>query len=523
MEETKAIEFSLNYRFFDNALLICQELFAKTPTPEILYFYIQAYLGLNSPKQASILCKQNEHIISQSPRLQILYAQCLFETGQFSQSELILKPLFSNQTINDEMRSAIAYMSGMIKLRTHQHESSQKDFTNSIKLQPLLLTAVPYSKKEDPIIATPQERLQKRSLLTPTQLRSKRTTPIRKSLDTKSHRSVSSSYTTQLLRSVNYPFPIIKQLPTELSTSIIALKTLGLYYFKCAKYNEAAPIFARLYQLHPHTIEGIDIYSTVLWQLKDERTLDQLARRAIELAPSRAEPWIAVGNLLSLQHNTEGAIQMFQRASSIDRSNSYSLALAGHEMLLLDSLAEAAKLFRQSIDINPNEWSAWYGIGSVHFRQDNFGAAEYYTKKALELNPMNSVLYYVYGMVMCKCNRNEEAIEMFDKALELDKNNLVAAYQKAVLLFDDGDIKNATKCLEMAEPLSPHEPGVSYLRAKIAQKIGDYQKATSLFTQALIYGYPDKKEINAEIEMMSEKTIASILKEQKEDEKKSNK
>jgi anaphase-promoting complex subunit 3 len=71
-----------------------------------------------------------------------------------------------------------------------------------------------------------------------------------------------------------------------------------------------------LYELHPHSIEGLDTFSTVLWQLKDEKALNQLSRRAVSLAPSRAETGIATGNLFSLQHNTDVAIQMFQRAAA---------------------------------------------------------------------------------------------------------------------------------------------------------------------------------------------------------------
>jgi anaphase-promoting complex subunit 3 len=272
-------------------------------------------------------------------------------------------------------------------------------------------------------------------------------------------------------------------------------------------------LFRRLYELHPHTVRGVDTFSTVLWQLKDEKTLNQLSRRAVFLAPSRAETWIASGNLFSLQHNTDAAIQMFQRAATIDKSSSYSLALAGHELLLFDSLADAAKLFRQAIDRNPGEWSAWYGIGSVHFRQDNFNAAEYYMKRALDLNPSSSVLFYVYAMVLRKCGRDDEAQVMFDRALEVDPMNLVAAYQKAVLLHEIGDISGAVECLKKAASLVPHEPGVALLRGKIAQSLGHLEEATSWYTDALIYGHPEKKEILWSVERMSEALTRAVLEE----------
>ena len=524
--EIQAIEFSLRYRIFDNALLLCQEIFARSPSPQVLNLYVRAYLESGSPIQAATLCKQYETMIGSSTELLLLYAQCLFESGKYSESEIVLKQLCNATNIPEEIYTAALYLLGMIKLRTHRHVQSQNEFASALKFQPLLLTAIQHMQAEynNVIVAPPQQR---RSLLTPKQLRAQITmkTPKRSvSICPKSNSNFQnqqnvSLFTSNLLKITNDPSTFLKTLNHDCQNSIIALKVLALYHFKCARYHEAAKVFTALYEQHPHTIEGVDIYSTVLWQLKDEKNLNQLARRSIALAPSRAEPWIATGNLLSLQHNSEAAIQMFQRAASIDKTSSYALALAGHELLLLESLADAAKLFRQAIDRNPLEWSAWYGIGSVHFKQDNFGAAEYYMRKALDFNPLSSVLHYIYAMVLRKCNRDAEALPMFDKALELDPTNLVAAFQKGILLDDTGNVAGAIECLKHAEALAPHEPGVAFMRGKIAQTVGNYQEATTWFAEALIYGHPDKKEIHMAVESMTEKMINSILEKPKEESK----
>lgn len=545
--EIQAIEFSLRFRIFDNALLLCQEYFSRSPTVQVLNLYVRAYLESGSPIQAATLCKQYETMINSNPELILLYSQCLFESGKYSEAEVVLKPLNSIQNVPEDVYTASIYLLGMIKLRTHRHAQSQAEFSQSLINQPLLLTAIRYSQTDFNNVILSQQQT-RRSLITPQQLRQQitmKTTPKRTtskqgpatpnvgpsvnstpaSLGGSNSNSPLLQMVAPLLRiSSNDPTPLIRKMPFESQKSILSLKALATYHFKCAKYHEASKVFTSLYELHPHTIEGIDIYSTVLWHLKDEKNLNQLARRSISLAPSRAEPWIATGNLLSLQHNSEAAIQMFQRASTIDKSSSYALALAGHELLLLESLADAAKLFRQAIDRNPNEWSAWYGIGSVHFRQDNFGAAEYYMKKALELNPLSSVLHYIYAMVLRKCGRDQEALMMFDKSLELDPSNLVAAYQKGILLDETGNVAGAIECLQKAEALAPHEPGVAFMRGKIAQSIGDFKDATAWFTEALIYGHPDKKEIHVAVESMTDKMIASILEtDKKDDDKKDEK
>ena len=139
-------------------------------------------------------------------------------------------------------------------------------------------------------------------------------------------------------------------------------------------------------------------------------------------------------------------------------------------------------------------------------------------KKALELNPLSSVLHYIYAMVLRKCGRDQEALNMFDKSLELDPSNLVAAYQKGVLMDDMGKVADAIECLQKAEALAPHEPGVAFMRGKIAQSIGNFQEATTWFTEALIYGHPDKKEIHTAIESMTDKMVSSLFEDEKKNE-----
>jgi anaphase-promoting complex subunit 3 len=506
-QEVQAIEFSLKFRIFDNALLLCEEYFDRAPSPRLLYLYAKTYLDSGSPVQAATLCKQHEDIVGTNAELRIIYAQALFESGSYAEADLCLKKI-DPISLSSDHQAAILYLQGTIKLRTHRYSQATVDFASAIKQQPLLLSAIPLCAP-DPSTSATESQAPRRT--TPKQLRAP---PPLKGPKRPTKSPPATSFTVSLLRNAANPVPIAKSFPIEFQHSIECLRTLACYHFRCAKYQEAARLFRRLYDLHPHTVRGVDTFSTVLWQLKDEKALNQLSRRAVALAPSRAETWIASGNLFSLQHNTDAAIQMFQRAASIDKSSSYSLALAGHELLLFDSLAEAAKLFRQSIDRNPSEWSAWYGIGSVHFRQDNFNAAEYYMKKALELNPSSSVLFYVYAMVLRKCDRDDEAQKMFDRALEIDPMNLVAAYQKALLLHEVGNLSGAIECLKKAASLVPHEPGVAMLRGKIAQSLGKLEEATSWYTDALIYGHPEKKDILWAVERMSEVLTRAVLEEE---------
>lgn len=50
-----------------------------------------------------------------------------------------------------------------------------------------------------------------------------------------------------------------------------------------------------------HALQGMEVYSTVLWHLKREVDLSHLAQMAISLDRRSAHAWAIVGNCFSLQ------------------------------------------------------------------------------------------------------------------------------------------------------------------------------------------------------------------------------
>jgi len=502
--ENEPILFSLKFRLFENALLLCQEYFQTNQTAELLGLYTRVYLESGSPNQAVTLCQNYSQLIWKEQETSYLYAKALFESGKYEESERVFhKILEVFDDLNSEYKSSISYMIGIIMTRTHRHEQSGTQFKAAYTSQPSLVSALSYIDKIEMKEET-KNPAQTRQLLTPTMLRARKTSV---------SKQMPISKITKIIKSPDKVEELLKELPKEFIEIPFVQKSIAFYYFKCSKYHESSHVFRKLYENHPYIVDGIDIYSTVLWQLKDEKALANLVRVSTSLAPNRPEPWIAAGNLFSLQRNSEDALKMFQRAASVDKSCSYAFSLMGHEMLLVESLADASKQFRMSIDRNPKEWSSWYGLGSVYFKQDNFKAAEYYMKKALDLNPHSSVLYYVYAMVLRKVENREKALQMFNKAIELDPANLIPVFQKGVMLRDMNENVEAIKCFDESESLSPHEPSISFEKASILLSNKDHRQALQLYTDALIYGYPDKKSIHNKIEGLIDKAVSEILKD----------
>lgn len=205
---------------------------------------------------------------------------------------------------------------------------------------------------------------------------------------------------------------------------------------------------------------------------------------------------------------------MFKRACKIDRNCCYALTLAGHEYLMMDSIDEALKLFREAIDISPNEWSSWYGLATVHFRKENYMISSYYIDKAIDINPDCSVLYYISGLIRSKLGNEAEAIKSYDLAISYDPENLVAIYQKGVLLYELGKENEALELLKHIESLLPYEATMAFTKGKIAKQLGRNQEASIYFSQAIGGFYPNRKEILSFVDSSIEEIIHTLIKKQ---------
>jgi anaphase-promoting complex subunit 3 len=58
---------------------------------------------------------------------------------------------------------------------------------------------------------------------------------------------------------------------------------------------------------------------------------------------------------------------------------------------------QAILSFRSALLLNDRHYNAWYGLGSIYFRQERFELAEYHFRRALQINGESSVLHCYMG------------------------------------------------------------------------------------------------------------------------------
>lgn len=165
-------------------------------------------------------------------------------------------------------------------------------------------------------------------------------------------------------------------------------------------YDRALRHLDNVTMQEPDNLTALTIKSYVYKEMGDTAKAVQILTHVCDIYPDNAMAFEELGVLYSVHHNPL-AVEYLSSALRLDPNNTnamYSLAMYYQET---GNFAEAEKLYRQMLDINPNSSDALNNLG--------------YLEKE------------VYGDL-------ERAADFFDKALEADPNNKEAQQNRALII-----------------------------------------------------------------------------------------
>ncbi|XP_051147998.1 cell division cycle protein 27 homolog B isoform X2 [Andrographis paniculata] len=263
------------------------------------------------------------------------------------------------------------------------------------------------------------------------------------------------------------------------------LSQVGKAYFELVDYLEADHAFTRARHFTPYSVEGMDIYSTVLYHLKEDMKLSYLAQELIYTDRLAPQTWCAMGNCYGLQKDHETALKNFQRAVQLNSRFAYAHTLCGHEYVALEDFENGIKSYQSALRIDPRHYNAWYGLGMIYLRQEKFQFSEHNFRVAFQINPFSSVIMSYLGTALHELRRNSEALEMMDRAILADRKNPFPLYQKANILASMENLDGALAVLEELKESAPRESSIYALMGRIYKRKNMHGKAMLHFGQAL--------------------------------------
>ncbi|KAK4143856.1 uncharacterized protein C8A04DRAFT_37088 [Dichotomopilus funicola] len=257
------------------------------------------------------------------------------------------------------------------------------------------------------------------------------------------------------------------------------LARMAKAHYELANYADAERFFKRLRILAPTRLEDMEVYSTVLWQLRKTTDLSFLAHELIEMDWESPQAWCVMGNAFSLDSDHEQALQCFKRAIHLDPKFAYAYTLQGHEHVENEEYDKALVSYRRSIAADKRHYNAYYGIGKVYEKLGSYDKALSHYHAALVIHPTHAVLICCLGTVLHRQKQIVQALPYFVKAVELAPRAPEMRSKKAGALLATGQLEEAKRELMILRDVAPNNAQVHFLLAKLAKTLGDKRTAAS--------------------------------------------
>lgn len=215
------------------------------------------------------------------------------------------------------------------------------------------------------------------------------------------------------------------------STYVKGQLALSLYNMRL--FDESQQLYDETFAEDPYCLDGVDIYSNILYVKEDKVQLSLLANRCMKIDKFRLETCCVIGNYYSLRGQHEQAVTYFQRALKLNRNYLSAWTLMGHEFLEMKNTSAAVESYRRAVDINPKDFRAWYGLGQTYELLNLPQYTLYYYQKAAALRPKDVRMWCAIGQTFVELSRRDEAIRCYERARRCDDRDTQALSKLAGL------------------------------------------------------------------------------------------
>ena len=263
------------------------------------------------------------------------------------------------------------------------------------------------------------------------------------------------------------------------------LAQMGRAMYEQASYVEAEKYFAKTKTMAPAMVEGMETYSTILWQLKKDVDLAFLAHEIIEVDRESPQAWCVVGNSFSLQRDQNQAIKCFKRATQLDPKFAYAYTLQGHEHIANSELDKALAAYRSAIAVESRHYRAWYGLGRVFEKLEKYDFAEQHYRIAASINPTNAILICCIGTCLEKLKNYKAALVQFTRSCELAPKIALSRIKKADVLMRLHDPQAALLELMVLKDMTPDDAEVHSKLGKVYRVLRQKGMAIKHYTTAM--------------------------------------
>ena len=158
----------------------------------------------------------------------------------------------------------------------------------------------------------------------------------------------------------------------------------------------------------------------------------------------------------------------------------YGIAMFQHGYL-----EQAEESFRQVVAAKPENAEAFYNLGTLSLRRNNFAQARAYLQQTLKLRPNYPEAWNNLGMMAAQEGHAEEAMQNFQQSLQLRPGYAIALLNLGNVYRRKGDFAQAQESLSQALALQPDDPEINYSLGMFYAQQNQLERAAEYLQKAI--------------------------------------
>jgi tetratricopeptide (TPR) repeat protein len=266
----------------------------------------------------------------------------------------------------------------------------------------------------------------------------------------------------------------------------------GMAFYESEKYDQAIRFFQKAKNKDPNHVEAYYMLGECYFRLRDLESAEGYFKHLLDdKDPKHVKTHLRLGELYVFDDKPDSSLKYLNALLEFDPGNIDALLWAGTAYTKKRDFEEGEKTYLKILEIDPQEYRAFGGLGDLsHSNGDSDKAIEYY-KKAISIKEDFFAAYFNLGVVYTEIaskisdpTKKEQqnsfyamALEAMEKALELNTEDIIARIKL-------GDIYNkagkSDKAIETIQPLVDRglpSPLLDYVQGVAYTRQGEFRKA----------------------------------------------
>jgi predicted O-linked N-acetylglucosamine transferase (SPINDLY family) len=163
-------------------------------------------------------------------------------------------------------------------------------------------------------------------------------------------------------------------------------------------------------------------------------------------------------------------------------SEALTIALGHHQR---GRLAEAEQIYRQILQVRPDQPDALHLLGVVHSQRGQYDAAIDSIRRAIQIRPGEAAFHGNLGVAYRGLGRLDEAVASCRRALEIQPDFADAHYNLGLALLRQGNLSEAIACYQRALRVQPGHANAMNSLGNAMQAEGRFPEAADCYQRAI--------------------------------------